>query len=135
MSGSGSHVKCSRVCEDLCALQRHQACQLGETHIITDGYTQLTKSRVNDGDLVARGECVALSKLLTARNIDVKQVHLAMPANLATQRIEDKAGVVNPAGFIDLGHGSAHQGDVLLTSDGLQKLPDGSTLWFSIFWE
>ena len=123
MGGTGGHVEGGRYEDQLCPVQGHQPRLLYEADIKADFDTYPAQAGLQDREITACGEGIALLKGNASRNVNVKEVDLAVPADLLAIFIENEAAVIEPAA-IAFGERTADEDDMVLPGYGREGLPD-----------
>ena len=98
MSGAGCHIKGSRNNQHFNTLIRHGTDKFRKADIITDTKPHLSKFRIKYSSLIAGTQGIRLFKILTAFDVDVKKMNLAVFCDLMTVSIkadkETKMGII-----------------------------------------
>mmetsp|Transcript_10449 Transcript_10449/g.25954 ORF Transcript_10449/g.25954 Transcript_10449/m.25954 type:complete len:232 (+) Transcript_10449:2107-2802(+) len=91
---AGGCVERARVHQQLAAARRVDLRQLGEADVVADAQAQPARLRVHHGGAVTRRERVGLAERDLARDVNVKQVHLAVLGQQLPRRVKHAARVV-----------------------------------------
>ena len=115
------HIKCSRHKHHRHAHFSHLKEQLRKTDIKTDTHAHFPKLRVKNRDLLSRGQHIRFFKILSSRNVNIKQMDLSVLRDQPAFPVIDIRSVVYPV-TVPLGNRSSDQPGVVLHGD-LRKLP------------
>ena len=132
MRRTGRHIERRRNNDQPRSLKGKNAKQLCKAHIKADGSADLAEWRVKERIVLSGCECVRLEKPLTARHINVKQMHLAVLCPLRPVRVKDIAGVVDRVP-VTLRHRARSKPNAALARSVAQQTPRPAALRFSVF--
>ena len=133
------HIEGGRDKDCPCAFERKQTGQLRKTDIIANHQPHPAPRGVEGGDIPAGGKGIGFHEILSAGDIDIKQMDFAVSCDAASLIIIDEGGVIDsairrkrnracdhiqaesPCHFSDalqkrgvFGHGIAHKGTVFI---------------------
>lgn len=92
---AGGHIKGTGVDQHEGAFPGRDHSRLGKANVVADGQPDFAVLReIDDGQLVPRGEDVALLELDLARDVDVEEMRLAVGADQGAGGGEDQRGIV-----------------------------------------
>ena len=131
MRRTGRHIERRRNNDQPRALKGKDAKQLCKAHIKADGSANLAEWRVKERIVLSGRERVGLEKPLTARHVNVKQMHLAVLCLLRPVRVKDIAGVVDRVP-VTLRHRARNKPDAALARSVAQQTPRPAALRLGI---
>lgn len=97
-------------------IRLHAVHEVGKADIEADAYARPAEGRIEHGRRIARGERFGLKEPLTALDVDIEKMRLAVLGDKFAAFPEYERGVVDPAS-VRLGHASAYDDRVPLCGD------------------
>ena len=131
MCGAGREIERAGHQNEPRAHERHGAKLLDEPDVKADGDADLPPRGIKHGKVIAGQEGIGLHKALTAGNVDIKQMHLAVLCDLLTLGREDEAGIIDVLSSL-LRYGTADEVNAAVLCGFAKELPRFAALRLGI---